>query len=198
MTSRAVVASWSAVQWLLAPGYCKLQLKLVQAHIGAIGQGRWLDVGCGPRHIGATRSPLPAGQLVGVDLAPPLAPRLINGWLPACASADLLPFPDQIFDGVFCFGLLHHLDERQALMALAEMRRVLRPGGVALVFDAVTPRSALRRPLAALLRALDRGRYMRPESALHDLLGEKGFRPGPRMTYAWTGLEGCVGVLRAM
>ncbi len=197
MTSRAVVAGWSAVQWLLAPGYREFQLELVQTHLGVTGGGRWLNVGCGSRPLGGTRSPLPAGQLVGVDLAP-AAPRLINGWLPVRASADLLPFPDHSFDGVFCFGLLHHLDERQAPMALAEMRRVLRPGGVALVFDAVTPRSALRRPLASLLRALDRGRYMRPESALHDLLAEAGFRPGPRMTYAWTGLEGCVGVLRAV
>ena len=40
-----------------------------------------------------------------------------------------LPFPDGTFDAVFANGVLMHL--REPGRALAEMHRVLRPGGIA-------------------------------------------------------------------
>ncbi len=44
-----------------------------------------------------------------------------------CADVLRLPFPDEQFDAVLCFGILPHLgDPRRALMALF---RVARPGG---------------------------------------------------------------------
>jgi SAM-dependent methyltransferase/glycosyltransferase involved in cell wall biosynthesis len=38
-----------------------------------------------------------------------------------------LPFPDESFDGIICMNALHHMPDYQA--TLAEMYRVLRPGG---------------------------------------------------------------------
>lgn len=46
------------------------------------------------------------------------------------ADASALPFDDGAFDVVHCSLLLHHLDPRQAVAALAEMRRVARRGVV--------------------------------------------------------------------
>jgi ubiquinone/menaquinone biosynthesis C-methylase UbiE len=43
------------------------------------------------------------------------------------ASANSLPLPDASFDGVYCYGVLHHIPEVET--ALAEIRRVLKPGG---------------------------------------------------------------------
>jgi SAM-dependent methyltransferase/glycosyltransferase involved in cell wall biosynthesis len=38
-----------------------------------------------------------------------------------------LPFPDETFDGIICMNALHHMPDYRA--TLAEMRRILRPGG---------------------------------------------------------------------
>jgi SAM-dependent methyltransferase len=43
------------------------------------------------------------------------------------ADAQSLPFEDASFDAVMCVSMLHHVDDRPR--ALAEQRRVLRPGG---------------------------------------------------------------------
>jgi len=49
--------------------------------------------------------------------------------VPVRASAEALPFADGSFDGVFGFGVLHHIDVARAA---PEIRRLLRPGGRAI------------------------------------------------------------------
>jgi SAM-dependent methyltransferase len=85
-----------------------------------------LDVGCGE---GELARHLPAGAWVGVDssaemLARAPAPRLR-------ADAAALPFRDRSFGSVALLYVLYHLAEPAA--ALAEARRVLRPGGLVAV-----------------------------------------------------------------
>lgn len=43
-------------------------------------------------------------------------------------DATAIPFPDGYFDVVYSFGVIHHIPEAQQV--LAEVRRVLKPGGV--------------------------------------------------------------------
>ena len=52
-----------------------------------------------------------------------------NGLLPVVIQADAktLPFKDETFDCVYCFGVLHHIPDVET--ALAEIHRVLKPGG---------------------------------------------------------------------
>jgi ubiquinone/menaquinone biosynthesis C-methylase UbiE len=57
------------------------------------------------------------------------------------ADVTTLPCDDEAFDAAFDFGILHHVPDWQA--AVAEIRRVLRPGG-RFFFEEVTAR-ALRR-----------------------------------------------------
>ena len=44
------------------------------------------------------------------------------------ADATRLPFPDATFDCVYSFGVIHHIPEAEQV--IAEVRRVLKPGGV--------------------------------------------------------------------
>lgn len=48
-----------------------------------------------------------------------------------CSSGDALPFPDQTFDYVYSFGVMHHAPDTQA--CIDEAWRVLKPGGQALI-----------------------------------------------------------------
>ena len=98
---------------------------------------RVLDVGCGPGSmtLGLAEAVAP-GEAVGVDFQPSQvaqaqalsASRGIINTRFEVANAYELPFPDDSFDAVFAQALLWHL--REPLHALAEMRRVLRPGGI--------------------------------------------------------------------
>lgn len=97
------------------------------------GRGRILEVGCGPGDD--ARGLAERGhEVVGVDV------EASSGWdLPSPGvtfiecSAEQLPFPDDSFDAVLERDALHHIG--QPGRALREMRRVLRPGGVAVVVE---------------------------------------------------------------
>jgi SAM-dependent methyltransferase len=95
-----------------------------------VGPGhRLLDVGCGPGLL--TGEALAAGVTgFGVDLsltALALARRRSSRSLLACANAEALPFRDGCLQHLTCIGTLEHFLSAQR--ALAEMRRVLAPGG---------------------------------------------------------------------
>ena len=101
-----------------------------------------LDVGCGPGTItvGLAKEVAP-GDVVGTDLQPTqveqaravAAERGIANVRFEVGDAYRLPFPDRSFDAVFAHAVLMHL--REPVRALAEMWRVLRPGGIVGVRD---------------------------------------------------------------
>jgi SAM-dependent methyltransferase len=88
---------------------------------------RLLDCGCGPGAITRGLAALVApGEVVPIDLEISQCPPDLQ---PRAADVYALPFPSGCFDAVFSHALFEHL--RHPLRALAEIRRVLKPGGVA-------------------------------------------------------------------
>lgn len=89
--------------------------------------GQVLEIGCG----GAVYKDLFAGRYLGVDLPDSLYSE--PGDVDVFCSATRLPLGDGAFAGAFCVGTLCLVDDVGA--ALRELRRVIRPGGVLIVFD---------------------------------------------------------------
>lgn len=105
------------------------------AFAAAVGPtaGPVLDLGCGPGQVGAAVAA--AGPVVrGVDLSPGMA-RLAAARLGGAAAGDLraLPVRSGAAAGVVAYYSLIHLRREEQAAGWAEIARVLRPGGRALV-----------------------------------------------------------------
>lgn len=75
------------------------------------------------------------------------------------------------------------------------MLRVCRRDGYVIVWDAVLPTRAVRRPIAWLIRRLDRGGTVRSRSEMRALLAEVGKWKIYEFRYTIYGLEGMFCVL---
>jgi len=97
-----------------------------------------LDVGCGAAYgTEMLRKEGQAKLVVGLDIN---LKQAINTFGLTLVHGDALelPFKDESFDVVTVFEVIEHLDDPQK--ALGEVRRVLKPGGIALIS---TPRRDL-------------------------------------------------------
>lgn len=127
--------------------------------------GDVLDVGCGPGVMVDALAARgcsfwgidPSVEMIGVAAVAHLsAPRAHF----AAGAAEHLAFPDDRFDAVICMGVLERLADDH--LALAEMARVLKPGGTLIVTipnrfsPALQWRDRIFYPLVALLRPAHR------------------------------------------
>ncbi len=119
-----------------------------------------LDVGCGSGRltIAAQTWVNPAGEAHGIDPSPEMievarrnAARAGQPVKFETGMVEALPFPDGSFDVVMSRLVLHHLPGDLKSRGLAEMRRVLKPGGLCLVIDFEPPKSPLLRHLTRVI-----------------------------------------------
>jgi len=119
---------------------------------------RILDVACGTgRLLSMLGAALPGAAFTGVDLSPhyvaharrALAPTLDVSLL--VENGERLPFEDGRFDVVTCLYLFHELPRDVGQRVLAELVRVVRPGGRVVLGDSVQLRDTPE--LEAELRA---------------------------------------------
>jgi arsenite methyltransferase len=131
-----------------------------------------LDVGCGTGSVTASlaRAAGPDGLALGVDISEPMLARAVRaeagpqiGFLRA--DAQRLPLRDETVDAVICVAVLQLIPDPVA--ALAEMARVLRPGGRLAV---MVPTARLP---ARLLRILPV--HLFGEDEIGDILEDRGF-----------------------
>ena len=116
---------------------------LKQQHAAqGITDGLVLDLGCGTGALTAqVLEQDPRRQVTGLDLSEQMLAQararlgdrvnLVQG------DSEHLPFPDQSFDVVYCCDSFHHYPDPAAV--LAEVGRVLVPGGVFLLGDIWLP-----------------------------------------------------------
>jgi ubiquinone/menaquinone biosynthesis C-methylase UbiE len=103
---------------------------------------RVLEIGCGTGNVTTrVKRAEPGADVIGTDpdpLALARAQRKAQGLAGIRferAYAQELPFADGVFDRVLSSMMLHHLDEDVKAGALAEVHRVLRPGGTLHIVD---------------------------------------------------------------
>jgi SAM-dependent methyltransferase len=111
-----------------------LDRALLSAFAEECAGGPVLDVGCGPGHASAYLAGHGVRPL-GVDLSPKMCAvaRRRTG-LPYCAGdASSLPVRSGSVAGIVCLYAVIHLDAIGRAAAYREFRRVLRPGGRALI-----------------------------------------------------------------
>jgi ubiquinone/menaquinone biosynthesis C-methylase UbiE len=149
--------------------------------------GRVLDVGCGTGTFAiALAAARPDAEVVGVDgdpealalaAAKPGAQRVV--WRAGLATA-LEGEPDGGADAVVLSLLLHHLLADAKRTALAEARRVLRPGGRLQVADWGRPGDPVMRGAFYVLRLVDGFATTRDHAtgALPSFIAEAGFVVG--------------------
>ena len=118
---------------------------------GAFPGARVLDVGCGTGTLTleAKRRCGTEGRVHGIDVSAHMIARARAKAKAAgldvtleVASADSLPFADASCDIVICSLALHHLRRNQRRTAVAEMHRVLAPGGRVVIVD-LSPQTGL-------------------------------------------------------
>ena len=120
-----------AVRYLLGdswhPGGIESSLRLA-SHCALDRGGRVLDVACGGgTTLAALREAYPDIETVGMDVAPP------NGMVRG--DVHDMPFEDGAFDALFCECALSTFHDQPR--ALAEICRVLEPGGFVAISDMV-------------------------------------------------------------
>lgn len=113
----------------------RLQLWSSSLDLAALrGDEAVLDVGCGNgRYLATLRSRQHHGFICGADLSAGMlrTARSAAGDAPLLVSdAQTLPFRADSFDVALAMHMLYHVPDR--VQAIAELRRVVRPGGIAL------------------------------------------------------------------
>jgi ubiquinone/menaquinone biosynthesis C-methylase UbiE len=122
---------------------------------GARPGDRVLDLGCGTGYLTQrlARAVSPTGTVLGIDASAHAVEhaRTLAAEQPGCTFergiAERIDAPDGSFDVAVSCLMIHHLPEPVRPQAVAEMYRVLRPGGRLMVADFRPPRSRLGRHL---------------------------------------------------
>ncbi|WP_063890713.1 class I SAM-dependent methyltransferase [Sciscionella sediminilitoris] len=139
------------------------------------GGQRVLDIGTGPGQVTGELARLvgPRGLVVGLDLSVPMLRRAAGTAAPNTAfvraDATGLPFRDAVFDAVHSAYTIQLVREGAAM--LAEMARVLRPGGRLCVLA-----PGVARPNERVRGGLERSGklWLRPAAELAELAREAG------------------------
>lgn len=150
---------------------------------------RLLDIGCGTgAFLREVKANYPRLHVTGLDLSPyylAAARRLLSRWSRTRlveGAAEAMPFADGEFDVVTAIYLFHELPPKVRRAVVAEVRRVLRPGGTLIFVDSLQSGDepdydAMLDYFPAIFHEPYYASYLREDL---DRLWQPGFRAGER------------------
>ena len=152
-TFSSIAGRYDFANHLLSGGLDFLWRRRVSLLVAASRPSRVLDLATGSGDLAISlQKACPSAQVVGADFCLPMLEEARRKMVPRLVQADglALPFRDATFDAVtVAFGLRNMASWE---MALSEMHRVLRPGGLLVVLDfSLPPRGPLREIYRAYL-----------------------------------------------
>src|SRR4030095_8427960 len=141
-----VIASWYAKTTLKDLKRHKLMAKQLVEKIPA--NGRVLEIAPGPGYFCIELAKLGNYQITGLDISKSFVEIARRNAAEAGLKIDFregnasaMPFPENTFDFTFCQAAFKNFSE--PVQAIAEMHRVLRPGGISVIADLRRDASAL-------------------------------------------------------
>lgn len=109
-------------------------VKLVLEHMGDLTGKRVVDVGCGKgRFARIVAERHPSARVMALDVSPAMLRHVPSGILAVAASMTDLPLGSDSCDGAYATESLEHAVDIET--AVAEMCRVVKPGGRILIID---------------------------------------------------------------
>ena len=146
---------YDASAWLLKP-VRKMTIEMAGLRVG----DKVLDIGCGTGDltIAAKLQAGPTGEVYGIDAAPEMIE--VARYKAARKKVDItfkdglienIPFPDNMFDMVLSSLMMHHLPDELKEKGIAEIYRVLKPGGRFFCIDLNPPDTLMFRILFTIV-----------------------------------------------
>jgi SAM-dependent methyltransferase len=161
-------------------------VRLIGAKHGALA----LDMGCGAGHAAFRLAPL-VEKVVACDLSASMLSvvaqeakqRGLENLITQEAAAENLPFRAELFDLAVTRYSAHHWRDLRA--GLAQMRRVMKTGGLAVFMDAIAPGARLLDSWLQTLELLRDPSHVRNYSLAEwqATLAETGFVPRPGVEF---------------
>lgn len=149
-----IAAGYDTTNWLMTGGLWGVWRAAFARHAPIARGSRVLDVGCGTAELSLLLARMGAGEVVGVDLSEGMLARG-RAKVERSPHADrihlqrgdamALPFADASFDAAASAFVMRNVPDLDRM--LAEMVRVVRPGGAAVVMELSHPPSKLARGL---------------------------------------------------
>jgi SAM-dependent methyltransferase len=166
--------------------------EIVARHLPQCTSPRLLDVGCGHGYI-HPELVRHGYQVVGLEVAEEVLPlaREANPAVTYLAyDGQTLPFDDASFDVVTAICVMHHVPPQHWQGLAREMRRILRPGGVAAIFEHNPYNPATRYVVAN--SPIDDDAVLLSSPTLKNLLKTAGFSQVVARSILFTPFEGQV------
>lgn len=150
-------------------------IDLAAQQFGGLSNRSLLDVGCGIGNFHPLLAPH-VGSLAGVDISDgsiEIARESNPGVAYMTYDGLRLPYDDATFDVAFTICVMHHVPPKQWPLFVSEMKRVLRPGGLAMVFEH-NPRNPVTMRIVNRCPFDEDAVLLRPEET-RELFGDAGF-----------------------